>query len=974
MKGRSYLLLLFSMFFLFSGNIALLYAQPNTSIELTKPKKYEERKLGAEKTADTKMGLVKRAFQNNFTHFNYYYNAKQKIIEIESLSKQQHKDNYTQLLSFYPFTLEETVQQSSLIDSIIYKANAGILLHDLRNDWVDDMYLLMGIGYLYRKNFDSAYKVFSYLQYIYADKDDGYDIPIGSNESRNNGVFSIVGPDQRSFFQKMFRNGIKRPEAVLWMARTFLENNQVDAAKGILELLQQDVYFPKKLQPHLHELQAFYYYQTKQADSMWMHMEKAEVRLISQQEKARWKYIAAQLLQENGEIEKAKAKFQQAARQATDPILMVYANIQQAILDDQLQSSDKYASQILALSKKEKYALYRDIMFYEAGLLQQRKNDYKSATDLFRKSLHHDQQHIPRSTILFELGKSYFYEGSFLKANLYLDSVDAQQLSPNQSKWFKLNKEYLPDLAKWQQEFITQDSLLQLAALPENQRKAFLLKTLKAIRKSKGLQEEPSSNWGGGNNTNSNTETGSTLFASGNTTAGSFYFSNNALKSKGFTEFKTKWGGRQNVDNWRRQSAMDMGAPGVVNDQSSNTNNDDDSEEITLEDLEANIPISDEAKSRAVSTKEAAKLNISNTLIFAINEPTYAIPLLDSIVANSKLEEHVNKALELLYHAYRKLDDVNNAQRIKNDLIRFTKIDPDTKTSKELNQKKAVEDEYKNMYQLLIEGKFDEAIEKRKTIPLADSTSIWAPKLLFLEAIYHIRQQKDSLAIAALQLISKNYSTSEIAGNVATWIDVLQRRKEIEQYLSKLEIQKSEEVEVERMTDVSDKTIVTNDKPASQQKAQINKPVEIQQKQIEIKQAAPTAPIEPIKTYQFFPSSPHFAVLVLEKVDPVFITEARNAINRYHQTRMSQAGLTTQIQKVNESFSLLLVGPFNQAGTSIDYLDKIQPITAQQILPWLSKDRFTWTIISPENLELLLEKKDIANYREFLHNAIPAKF
>jgi hypothetical protein len=225
-----------------------------------------------------------------------------------------------------------------------------------------------------------------------------------------------------------------------------------------------------------------------------------------------------------------------------------------------------------------------------------------------------------------------------------------------------------------------------------------------------------------------------------------------------------------------------------------------------------------------------------------------------------------------------------------------------------------------------------------------------------------------------LQLISKNYSTSEIAGNVATWIDVLQRRKEIEQYLTKLEIQKSEEVEVERMTDVSDKTIVTNDKPASQQKAQINKPVEIQQKQIEIKQAAPTAPKEPIKTYQFFLSSPHFAVLVLEKVDPVFITEARNAINRYHQTRMSQAGLTTQIQKVNESFSLLLVGPFNQAGTSIDYLDKIQPITAQQILPWLSKDRFTWTIISPENLELLLEKKDIANYREFLHNAIPAKF
>ena len=974
MKGRSYFLQIFLLLFLISGNLTHLCAQPNTSIELTKPKKYEERKLGAEKTADTKMGVVKRVFQNNFTHFNYYYNAQQKIIEIESLSKQLHKDNYTQLLSFYPFTLEETSQQNSLIDSIIYKANAGILLHDLRNDWVDDMYLMMGIGYLYRKDFDSAFKVFSYLQYIYADKDDGYDIPIGSNESRNKGAFSIVGPEQRSLLQKMFRNGIKRPEAVLWMVRTFLENNKIDAAKGILELLQQDVYFPKKLQPHLHELQAFYYYQTKQADSMWMHMEKAEVRLISQQEKARWKYIAAQLLQENGEIEKAKAKFQQAARQATDPILMVYANIQQAILDDQLQSSDKYASQILTLSRKEKYALYRDIMFYEAGILQQRKSDYKFATELFKKSLQNDQQHLPRATILFELGKSYFYEGSFSKANFYLDSVDAQQLSANQSKWFKLNKEYLPDLAKWQQEFTTQDSLLQLAALPENQRKAFLLKTLKAIRKSKGLQEEPSSNWGGGNNTNSNSETGSTLFASGNTTVGSFYFSNNALKSKGFTEFKTKWGGRQNVDNWRRQSAMDMGAPGVVNDQSNSTTNDESEDEINLEDLEANIPLSEEAKSKAISVKEIAKLNISHTLIFAINEPAFAIPLLDSILAKSKFEEHINKALELLYHAYRKLDDADNTKRIKNELIRLTKTDPDLKIITGLKEKKEIEEAYKNMYQLLIEGKFDEAIENRKTMPVADSNSSWAPKLLFLEAIYHIRQQKDSLAIAALQFITKNYSASELSGNAAIWTDVLQRRKEIEQYLTQLEIQKSEEVEVERMTDVSDKTIVTNDKPASQPQASINKPKEIQRKQIEVKQNVPTTPKVAIKEYQFDASSPHFAVLVLEKVDPVFITEARNAMNRFHQTKMSQAGLTTQIQKINDQVSILLVGPFSQAGTSLDYLDKIQPITAQQILPWLSKDRFKWIIISPENLDLLLEKKDMATYKEFLHNAIPAKF
>lgn len=976
MKASPILLLFLPVFCLFSGTDTYLWAQPNTTIELAKPKKYEERKLGSEKTSDTKMGVTKRIFQNNFTHYNYYYNAQQKILEIESLAKQSHKDDYSKLLSFYPFTLEETSQQNSLIDSIIYKANAGILLHDLRNDWVDEMYLLMGIGYLYRKDFDSAYKVFSYLQYIYAEKDDGYDIPIGSNESRNKGQFSIVGPDKRSLLQKIFRNGIKRPDAVLWLARTLLENQQIDEGRSVLELLQQDAYFPKKLKPHLHELQAYYYYLNREADSMLYHMNKAEVRLFSSQDKARWKYIAAQIMQENGQTEQAKLKYQQAAKQATDPILMVYANIQQAILDDQLQLSNKYVSQILALSKREKYALYRDIMFYEAGILHQRKSDFKFAVELFNKSLQNDQQHLPRSTILFELGRSYFYNGMFTKANFYLDSVDAQQLSSSQSKWLTLNKEYLADLAKWQNEYIIQDSLLHLASLSENQRKAILVKTLKAIRKAKGLQEEPSNNWtnNGNSNTNSNSETGSTLFASGNAAASTFYFSNNALKSKGFTEFKTKWGGRPNVDNWRRQSAMEMGTPGAVNDQPSKPDNENNEDDITLEDLEANIPLTEEAKAKALSIQEMAYLNISHTLIFAINEPAGALPILDSILEKSTQQEHINKALELLYHAYRKLNLPQKAQAIRSELIRLTNNDPDKKVQEGKTELQKLEKTYEDVYQLLIEGKFDEALEKRKNMPTADSNSFWAPKLLFLEAIYHIRQQKDSLAITALQSISKNYAGSELAGNAAIWTDVLQRRKEIELYLSKLEIQKSEEIETERMTDVSDKNIATNEKPISQPKATINRPSEIQQKQIEIKKSEPSTSKEGPKEYVFNSTSTHFAVLLLEKVDPVFISEARNAMNRYHQTRMSQAGLSTQIQKINEEYSVLLVGTFSQAGTAIDYLDKIQPITSQQILPWLAKDKFRWMIISPENLELLLQKKDISNYKEFLHLAIPAKF
>jgi TolA-binding protein len=81
---------------------------------------------------------------------------------------------------------------------VIYKCNAGILLHDLRNDWVDDLYFLMGKAYYLRKNFDSAAQVFSYVSYAFAKKVEGYDVPVGSNASGSE--FSIATKEKKGSY------------------------------------------------------------------------------------------------------------------------------------------------------------------------------------------------------------------------------------------------------------------------------------------------------------------------------------------------------------------------------------------------------------------------------------------------------------------------------------------------------------------------------------------------------------------------------------------------------------------------------------------------------------------------------------------------------------------------------------------------------------------------------------------------------
>src|SRR5258708_3496480 len=145
------------------------FAQPTWTLDPfgkeKKPEQFETRTLGSERTATKKFTPVRHLIQNNVTHYNYYFNANNKVNLVVEKSRIAHKDDYSKLLSFYPYTLENTATQKNDLDSVIYTCTAGILIHDLRNDWIDNMYLLIGKAYFYRKDFDSAAMTFQFINY-----------------------------------------------------------------------------------------------------------------------------------------------------------------------------------------------------------------------------------------------------------------------------------------------------------------------------------------------------------------------------------------------------------------------------------------------------------------------------------------------------------------------------------------------------------------------------------------------------------------------------------------------------------------------------------------------------------------------------------------------------------------------------------------------------------------------------------------
>jgi hypothetical protein len=320
----------FSLSVCFAFAYQLSYAQPGLGFEIKKPKKYENRKLKSEKTGEKKFHLPRRAFQNTVTHYNYYFNATTRLNEVIARAKAGFTDDYSQLLPFYNYTLEATARDKGELDSVIYKSTAGILLHDLRNDWIDNMYLVLAKAYFFRNDLDSADLTFQYLNYAFAPKEEsGYDKPIGSNASNETGEFSIATNEKKNkgIWTKLTGHKPSRNESFVWQARNHIEKDELPEAAGILEILRHDPNFPKRLTSELNEVMAYWFYKQQVFDSAAHYLSKALDEAENRQEEARWEFLIAQLYQLSNDNKKAIEYYNRSIKHTNDPIMDVFARL-----------------------------------------------------------------------------------------------------------------------------------------------------------------------------------------------------------------------------------------------------------------------------------------------------------------------------------------------------------------------------------------------------------------------------------------------------------------------------------------------------------------------------------------------------------------------------------------------------------------------------------------------------------------------
>ena len=556
MSFTRYTAIIVGVFFIICQSTIPVFGQKGIAIDVKKPKEFENRVLRSEKSDQKKFTVPKRFVQNTITHYNYYFNANNKLKEIIDRAKASFIDDYSQLLPFYNYTLDATAADSIQLDSISYKAQTAIVLHDLRSDWADNMYILWGASYYYRQLFDSAYLMFQFINYAFAEKEkDGYYKTIGSAMDGNS-ASKISTKEKSSITREVFSKPPSRNEAFIWQIRNYLAQDRYSAAASLIAILKNDPNFPSRLQNDLEEVQAYSFYKQKMWDSSAVHLENALSNATSKGERARWEYLLGQLYEIADKFKESEDYYNKSIGHTTDPIMDIYARL--ALIRVNKDGGKNYIEnnidQLLKMAKRDKYVDYRDIIYYMAAQMELERNNTDAAYALLLKSTKYSLNINPtlRNKTFLQLAELSFAKRQYWQAYNFYDSLMLDDPALEKPDSIAARKLILARLAVNMEIIERQDSLQRIAALPEDERKTFIKKLVKQLRKEQGLKDEGVAGTGA-NSFNQNAPP--SLFTD-NTKKGEWYFHNKTSREKGISDFAARWGKRANVDNWRRSAAL----------------------------------------------------------------------------------------------------------------------------------------------------------------------------------------------------------------------------------------------------------------------------------------------------------------------------------------------------------------------------------------------------------------------------------
>ncbi|MBK7886452.1 MAG: tetratricopeptide repeat protein [Bacteroidetes bacterium] len=483
-----------------------------------------------------KNNIVSRTYHGTTTHYNFYFNGRERMKQGAATLADAHEDKYDRVLSIFKIAdLNKAKAVFPDFDEAIKKVSIAITRHSMivkgkkdrklaeRNPWIPECYMVVGQSQFYKHDFWSSIETFQYISSEY--KDDEI-----------------------------------RPEALLWLTRSYLELGKTTDAEYLLDFLKADKKFPVKLKGFYNAVLAQYHLIRNDIPRAMDALQMAASTSKKKDDRSRYYFILGQLYQRSDSLNKAFASYEKVLK-LNPPYEMAFnARINRArCYDTGSGNASIVKRELQKMLKDEKNKEYRDQLYYAlAGVASQEKNE-PLAVDLLNQSLRASTSNTTQKALSYlELGNIYLKRPEYLPAAAYYDSC-LTNLTNDHPDYFDIQakRNSLERLVSNLKVIMKEDSLQRLMAMSPSEREAMIGSLVEAedaekervkkeqedqqrleeleIKEEKDLKSQPRA-----------------LNAPATAAQGAWYFYNQSAISFGYSEFVKRWGSRKQEDNWRR--------------------------------------------------------------------------------------------------------------------------------------------------------------------------------------------------------------------------------------------------------------------------------------------------------------------------------------------------------------------------------------------------------------------------------------
>jgi len=707
---------------------------------------------------------TRRAFHNVTAHYNGWWNGNESLKEGVLELEKNKVDNYNKILEVYNYGDDQLGQSlSSYSDRAIEKGSIVAQQHSMwfkkreHVKWVPQSYLLIGKGYFYKHEFQSARMTFEFItkKYHY---------------------------DEVQF------------EAMLWLAKTYIEIENYQKAETFLDQLNSKIGkddVPKDVIKDIDAVYADLYIKMGTPEAAEPYLEKAIFQIRKKKINTRLTYILAQINQEKGNATEAQRLYNIVLKRNTEYKTTFNAKMNLAQLYD-AETSDSRAlvKSLKKMLKDVKNIHYKDQIYYALAEVSISDKEMGLAKDYLRKSVAYSVENDFQKAVSSLDAAHLFYDDKNFKLSAAYYDTAMMYLPEDYPNYRQVKRQtaIVSDLVNNLKVVQIEDSLQFMAAMPRPELNALIDSMIQVIVEEEERQREEERMrqqaiaMGAQNRRSMGPGMGSPVGGGG------WYFYNPQALSMGFSEFIAKWGSRKLEDNWR-----------LSNKQSTSFDLEELDGEITADSLsvvDSNaVMASTDPKDRNYYLQTlpltpellvASDEKIANALYqagFIYKESLQEYP--ESIMTfedfTERNEEEHELSIQVYFQLYLLYDQAGNEPKALyyKDLIvgrypdsDYAKLLLDPDYFKELEKKNNyLTDLYEKTYKAYEKGQYTMVVYNSDQALEVNKEDLTIPKFLYLKAISMAKTDVVDSMVVNLEKLVEEYPNAEVtplAQNILT--------------------------------------------------------------------------------------------------------------------------------------------------------------------------------------------------------------